>query len=66
MGKTIEKPQTEFIQKKESERQEVKCPKCGHPFKTKSKLGLISCNDCGAKFKREENLVSSKSQRKLK
>lgn len=50
----------------ETKKQDVKCPKCSHPFKTKSKLGLISCNCCGAKFKREDNLTNPKSQRKLK
>ncbi len=38
------------------EKQNVKCPKCNHKFKTKSKLILVCCNSCGNKFKREENL----------
>jgi len=37
----------------------VRCPKCKHEFKTKSKLGLISCNSCGNKFKREENEINN-------
>lgn len=35
----------------------VKCPKCKHKFFSKSKLGLISCSNCGNKFKREENII---------
>ena len=42
------------------EKQKVKCPKCDHKFLTKSKLLLISCNSCGSKFKREENIVRGK------
>lgn len=51
---------------KKKNRQEVKCPHCAHKFLTASKLGLISCGDCGSKFKRIENQVRPKSQEKLK
>lgn len=52
--------------KKKGRPQEARCPRCKHQFFTTSKLGLITCNDCGLKFKREENLVKPRDQRELK
>jgi ribosomal protein S27E len=40
------------------EKVEVKCPKCNHIFMTISK-NLVSCNECGNKFKKSENLTKT-------
>ena len=42
------------------EKQKVRCPRCKHDFYTQSK-DLVSCNQCGKKFKRAENLVGVKN-----
>lgn len=42
----------------EKTKQKVKCPKCQYVFETGSKLGLVSCPNCGSKFKRKENIIA--------
>ena len=33
----------------------IKCPKCGHEWLSKSKLGFVICADCGKKIDRKKN-----------
>jgi ribosomal protein L37AE/L43A len=42
------------------EGRKIKCPSCKHEFTTRSKLLLISCANCGKKFREK----SGKSDRK--
>ena len=43
---------------------EVKCPRCKHKFLTKSN-NLVNCNECGLKFRKDDNLTAPKEQKKL-
>ena len=46
---------------KRSYRQKVKCSKCGHIFKTKSRAAWVCCSYCATLFKRLENTVKDET-----
>jgi len=46
---------------KRSYRQKVKCPKCCHIFKTRTRADLVCCSYCATLFKRLENITEEKA-----
>ena len=41
------------------EGKEIICPKCNHEFIIRSKLQLLTCNNCGNKFRSDEGFTLS-------
>jgi len=45
-------------------KREIKCPKCKHEWKTKSKLILVTCPSCQLKVKIKNEEETNESTRK--